>query len=255
MTAIGGFGGYETYLLVQGFPGKSRENGGLGWSSVVLLRGNGRNILVDTGSFSARKPLLSRLSSCGLTRMDVTDVVLTHSHYDHMMNWTLFPKATVRIAKAELDWALKEDPIETSLCAELYVQSLAASHQVHTFDAGDEVLPGLRTLSAPGHTPFHIAILIEDAAGRLILAADAVKNRAEFLAERAVSTMEEAASTRSIQAIKALWREREGTLLVCGHDLPMLNRADYPVYVGERRAGITAWLEPSLDEPTQYDLV
>jgi hypothetical protein len=65
-TALGVFAGYQIDLLVQGFPGKSHEIGGLGWSSVVLLRGHGRTVLVDTGSFSVRKPLQhdSRTAAC-----------------------------------------------------------------------------------------------------------------------------------------------------------------------------------------------
>jgi glyoxylase-like metal-dependent hydrolase (beta-lactamase superfamily II) len=224
----------------------------LGWSSVVLLRGHGRNILVDTGSFSARKPLQSRLKEKNLSRMDITDIVLTHSHYDHMMNWTLFPNARIQIAKKELDWALNVDPIESSLCAELYVRELARSPQLITFAAGDEVLPGIRTLEMPGHTPHHVVLVIDEGPKRLIVAADAVKNRAEFLALEAVSTLDGPASASSIRDVAALWREREGAMLVCGHDLPMVNVGGEPSYMGERRAGITAWLDPSLQKSTEY---
>lgn len=252
MSALGTYAGYQVDLLIQGFPGKS-ANGGLGWSAVVLLRGHGRIILVDTGSFSARKPLQAALKRLGITRHDVTDVLLTHAHYDHMMNWPLFPEARIHLARAELDWAL-EDPIESSLCAELYVRELARSPRLVTFDAGDEVFPHIASHEMPGHTPHHVIFVIDEANRRLILAADAVKNRAEFIAGRAVSTLDEEASAASIRAVAALWREREGAILVCGHDLPMANDGGATRLIGERHAAITAWLDEDLGKASDFTL-
>jgi hypothetical protein len=57
---------YEIDIVIQGFPGKSVCHGGLGWSSVVLLRGHGRVALVDTGGFGMRRLLIERLASRGL---------------------------------------------------------------------------------------------------------------------------------------------------------------------------------------------
>jgi len=41
---------YDLDIVVQGFPGKSVCHGGLGWSSVVLLRADGRIVLIDTAA-------------------------------------------------------------------------------------------------------------------------------------------------------------------------------------------------------------
>ena len=54
---------YDIDVVIQGFPGKSVCHGGLGWSSVVLLRGHGRVALIDTGSFGMRRLLIERLDS------------------------------------------------------------------------------------------------------------------------------------------------------------------------------------------------
>ena len=70
---------YDIDIVIQGFPGKSVCHGGLGWSSVVLLRGHGRVALIDTGSFGMRRLLIERLEKRGLKPKDVTDVLLTHS--------------------------------------------------------------------------------------------------------------------------------------------------------------------------------
>jgi glyoxylase-like metal-dependent hydrolase (beta-lactamase superfamily II) len=99
---------YDLDIVVQGFPGKSVCHGGLGWSSVVLLRAHGRIVLIDTGGFSMRTMLIKRFAELGLKPSDITDLLLTHSHHDHSVNWTLFPEARIVIGANELEWSLKE---------------------------------------------------------------------------------------------------------------------------------------------------
>ena len=91
--------GFDIDIVVQGYPGKAVCHGGLGWSSIVLLRGQGRVALVDVGSFGIRKTLIDRLTERGLKPADVTDVILTHSHHDHSVNWTLFAKSRIVIGR------------------------------------------------------------------------------------------------------------------------------------------------------------
>ena len=59
-------GGYEIDVLIQGFPGRMVCHGGLGWSTVALVRGEGHVALVDVGSFTMRKGILSQLEKRGL---------------------------------------------------------------------------------------------------------------------------------------------------------------------------------------------
>jgi N-acyl homoserine lactone hydrolase len=254
MTDIPKVGGYTIEVLVQGFPGKSLENGGLGWSAIVLLRGHGRIVLVDTGSFSVRQVLVRRLRERGIARSDVTDVLLTHSHYDHVMNWNIFPDARVAISSAELEWSLRQ-PIEGSLVAELHMRELASSAQLHPIRPGDEVLPNIRSLEMPGHTPHHLVFVVEEKGERVIIAADAVKNRAELFSCTADLTLDAEASKRSITALKSLWEERTGTILIAGHDLPMLNTGRGIALLGTRRAAITARFSESFADETRFNLV
>ena len=51
---------YELDVLVQSYPGKSVCHGGLGWSTIALLRGEGRVILIDVGAFGVGKELEKR---------------------------------------------------------------------------------------------------------------------------------------------------------------------------------------------------
>jgi ribonuclease BN (tRNA processing enzyme) len=65
------------------------------------LRDGGRVVIVDTGSFHMRRLIGDQLTQRGLTPADVTDLVLTHAHYDHSINWIN------RMAHA---WAMSHGP-------------------------------------------------------------------------------------------------------------------------------------------------
>jgi glyoxylase-like metal-dependent hydrolase (beta-lactamase superfamily II) len=89
----------------------------------------------------------------------------------------------------------------------------------------------------------------------VLFSGDAAKNRAELLSMAVDMTMDAAESRRSLERIWALWRELPGTLLVPGHDLTMrLDEAGRPEYLGERRAGISAWFSEDLLVTTTMDL-
>src|SRR6185369_9842252 len=101
-------GAFSIDILVQGFPGKTVCHGGLGWSTVALVRGEGRVVLVDAGNFGMRRLIAGRLEAHGLKPSDVTDVILTHAHYDHSINWPMFSASRVLIGKQELEWAVAQ---------------------------------------------------------------------------------------------------------------------------------------------------
>jgi N-acyl homoserine lactone hydrolase len=245
---------YQLDILVQGYPGKSVCHGGLGWSTIVLLRGHGRVALVDCGTFSHRANLINGLKRHGLTPDEVTDVVLTHSHHDHSINWVLFPKATIWIGGDELDWSVKE-PWGSTPVPELYVRELAGSKQLRRIRHNETVLPGMTAYDAPGHTPGHLIFYLTGRERDVLFTGDAAKNRVELLTRAADMTYDPSVTARSIEAMWALWRQRAGTLLVPGHDLPMVLENDKPVFVGTRQAAIEAWYDDTLEKTTRIELV
>ncbi len=245
---------YSVDVLIQGYPGKAVFHGGLGWSTVTLLRGEGRKILVDAGAFGVRRELRTQLASHGVTPDDITDVVLTHAHYDHAVNFILFPRARIWIGDAELRWAASQPPGFDPL-PELYVRELAGSDRVSRIAGGDEFLPGIIAIDAPGHTPGHLLYYIAETPRPLLFTGDAAKNRAELLSHDVDSTLNKSQSQSSLRAIWSWWRKKPETLLIPGHDLVMCLDGDgRPAYIGERRAAIHAWFEESILETTNLSL-
>jgi glyoxylase-like metal-dependent hydrolase (beta-lactamase superfamily II) len=245
---------YRVDVLVQGFPGRSLFHGGMGWSTIALLRGGGRAILVDVGAFGVRGELRKQLRKVGVEPGDITDVVLTHAHYDHSVNFPLFPNATIYIGEHELEWAAAQPPGFDPL-PELYVQELVRSPKVRRIKEGEEFLPGLSAIHAPGHTPGHMVFYLQGTDAPIVFTGDAAKNRAELLTRSAHMTYDESVTKRTIERIWEFWRKVPGTLLIPGHDLTMrLDDAGQPEYLGERTAAIEAWFGETLEMTTRLEL-
>jgi glyoxylase-like metal-dependent hydrolase (beta-lactamase superfamily II) len=240
-------------IIVSGYPGKSVCHGGLGWSTIALIRADARIALVDAGPFGMRDLLLRSLAERGLKPADVTDLLLTHSHWDHSVNWTLFPHARIVIGAEELAWSL-EQPWGRTPVPELYVRELDRWPTVVRARDGDTVMPGMTAHLAPGHTP---GCLVYRLAGRerdVIFTGDAAKNRVELISRSADMTYDPAVTAATIEMIWGLWTRRPGSIVVPGHDLPMVLDGGRPAYLGMRSAAITAWHGDTLDQTTRYEL-
>ena len=246
-------GSYEIDIIVQGYPGRAQYHGGLGWSTVALIRHEGRNALVDAGAFGMRRLLIDRLAKHGIAPSDVTEVLLTHAHHDHCVNWTLFRQARLVIGARELEVALKEPWGETPT-PELYVRGLQEWPTLCTVGDGEEVFPGITAHLSPGHTQGHLIFVLNGVEREVIFSGDAAKNRAELVSRRTDMTIDAAASAASIDMIWGLWRRRPGTILVPGHDVPLVQENGECRYIGERQAAITAWFGDDLKTTTSFQL-
>jgi N-acyl homoserine lactone hydrolase len=244
---------YDIEIIVQGFPGKAVCHGGMGWSSVVLIRGEGRVALVDTGSFGMRRLLRERLSEHGVQPADVTDLILTHSHYDHCVNFTLFPKARIVIGADELAWATAQ-PWGESPVPELYVRELKQWPTLAAAADGDTVFPGMSAHLAPGHTPGCLVYVLHGRERDIVFTGDAAKNRAEMVSRGTDMTFDPAQSAASIESIWRYWQQKPGSVLVPGHDVPMTQVDGCTEYLGQRDARVMAWFGDDLETTTVFRL-
>jgi glyoxylase-like metal-dependent hydrolase (beta-lactamase superfamily II) len=231
--------------LVTGFPGKTATHGGLGWSSVTLLRDGVRTVLVDCGPPQYVNLLRERLAALGLTPEDITDIFATHLHWDHVSNVTMFPHAKVAVGRSEFEWA-RLQPAGTFLVPDLHVAWLAADpDRARVVEPGVEFLPGVRAVHTPGHTPGHLAYVVETEDGPVLFAGDAAKNRYELATGDADSSLDFAASRASIELLRSMLADDPRLVMIPGHDLTLrladgevvaqgAQRADFQVFADTR---------------------
>lgn len=121
----------------------------------LLVRTGDRVVLIDTGlGPKAGGALMASLAAAGATPGEVTDVLITHSHGDHVGGLLdadgrlAFPRATIRMAAAEWS-AMQARPQAGAMVA-------AIAPRVKTFAPGAMVAPGITSVAITGHTPGHV---------------------------------------------------------------------------------------------------
>ena len=155
---------------------------------VWLIRGGGREVVVDTGFSSAtamrrgRDHIRCPAEALRLLQCDpssVKDVVITHLHYDHVGNFDLFPSATFHLQDLEMNYAtgrhMGEDRHRYAYDVEDVVGMVRRVYAGRVrFHAGDaELFPGISVHLIGGHTMGLQAVRVATRRGWLVLASDA----------------------------------------------------------------------------------
>lgn len=162
----------------------------------LLLAGDDRVILIDVGlgdTFAGTKyediyavdheyaTLDASLAECGFARTDITDVVLTHLHFDHCGGSTVegdegmtvaFPNATYHVQKAHWEWATSPNPKEAGSFLERTFAPLEATGHLHLLDGPGRIFPGVSVRLVNGHTDAQQIVTIADEDTTLVYVAD-----------------------------------------------------------------------------------
>jgi len=163
--------------------------------NAVVVRTGGRTILIDSGlgvevpDFPRAGNLVHRLEAAGIDLASVTDVVLTHMHFDHVggllvdgVKERLRPDLRIHVAAAEAKFWESPDFSRTAMGPILSdVARRAAKHflneyhgQLRPFEAEYEVAPGVVVQRTGGHTPGHSVVRLASGGDRLTFGGDAV---------------------------------------------------------------------------------
>jgi glyoxylase-like metal-dependent hydrolase (beta-lactamase superfamily II) len=173
-----------------------------------LIRGGGHNILFDSGFHRARwfkewviKDFLSpdeAVRLAGVKPEEVTDVVVSHAHWDHMGGIDLFPKATIWIQAEEFRYYTgpawqpggDHEGVDPEDVVELV--RLNTEGRLHLIDGDNvEILPGIRAYTGGRHT-FASQYLRVDGSPPFVLASDNVYLYRNLVEHRPSATFSEA---------------------------------------------------------------
>lgn len=113
--------------------------------AIYLIKTKGKNILLDAGcttmpgfemqNFQSPAEVLAQM---GISADEITDIVITHAHHDHIQAVACFPNAVIHIAKAEYEDGSRYIP---------------ENRRVITYEDAFCVADGVEILPAGGHNP------------------------------------------------------------------------------------------------------
>jgi N-acyl homoserine lactone hydrolase len=141
------------------------------------LEGGDKRILVDTGMEEFMVPPRAEeetgltimefeeaLATVNLRPEDVDIVIQTHLHNDHCENTRKCVNAKVYVQKAELEFFKKPHPIDHR-----YYPDLLDDCDVITLEGDAEIVPGIRVLLTPGHTPGGQSVAVKTPSGTAVI--------------------------------------------------------------------------------------
>ena len=155
---------------------------------VWLIRGGGREVVVDTGFSAAMGAKRQRdhlrcptegLRQLGCDAAAVKDVVVTHLHYDHIGNFDLFPAATFHLQDLEMRYATGRHMAQAVFRGAYEVEEVvgmvrrAYAGRVRFHDGDGELAPGISLHLIGGHTMGLQVVRVATRRGWVVLASDA----------------------------------------------------------------------------------
>jgi glyoxylase-like metal-dependent hydrolase (beta-lactamase superfamily II) len=163
----------------------------------ILLVGNNKKIIIDTGSGKnwnekfekiygidySTHDLFPALEKIGVAPDEITDVIITHLHFDHIGGAVVFkngkpipafPNATYHVQKKQYEWGLNpSDRDKASYFKERYV-TLAEEGVLKQYDGNFQFDDNIKLLVVNGHTPSQQLVKISDSLNTLLFCADLI---------------------------------------------------------------------------------
>ena len=169
---------------------------------VVQMPQTNQVVLIDSGfgltpevlgkPMQSAGRLLDSLEAAGLTAKDIDIVLISHLDIDHVAGLydvhgsQVFPNATYYASSDAVQFWSEENidlsfsPVLPWIKKERLLVSAhvlkCAGERLKTFHAGDELLPGIKTMALPGHAPGQVGFVLSSEGETLLYTADAITN-------------------------------------------------------------------------------
>jgi glyoxylase-like metal-dependent hydrolase (beta-lactamase superfamily II) len=210
--------------------GKFRTNF-CGW----VLRSSGQTVLVDTGLGAGpherlgggRGQLLTKLGEMGVNPEDISTVVITHLHGDHI-GWNVtddggqkratFPKARYLVPKGDWDHFTQPEVLAAQAAVQNHAVPLLELGALDLVEGDHAVTPEITTLFTPGHTPGHLSVLVNSGGEKAIVVGDLFHNSVQITEVdwcAGADLDKEVARTTRRATFDRL--EQEGFIIAAGH--------------------------------------
>ncbi|WP_137136890.1 N-acyl homoserine lactonase family protein [Rhizobium sp. FKY42] len=225
-----------------------------------VLEGDGRRILIDTcfspAAAERRGRIMHRsveahLADIGIAPSEMTDVVMTHLHWDHAGNIELFPNARFFVQADELAFCTGRSMLHRGV-SKIYNREDVQAFMVPLFEGrvvlldGDATLfPGITVSKVGGHTPGSMTVNVNTRRGQVVLASDAAHFYANFRTRSPFPILE--SFPQALEAFEIMNRLSGGSLahIIPGHD-PLLASV-FPALAN--RTGIACLHEDPVVDP------
>ncbi|MYN13053.1 MBL fold metallo-hydrolase [Pusillimonas sp. TS35] len=216
-----------------------RDDGGVQTAvNGYLVQTGNRLILIDTGASSCLGATLGHIGeniqAAGYQPSDISDVVLTHLHPDHVCGAinadgaAAYPNATMWAPNADSDYWLSPEvaaaaPQDARVYFDMARKAVAPyvdAGKFKTFDGG-EVVPGLNAVATHGHTPGHTSYLLQSEGATLLIWGDIVHAHAVQFRHPEVSIEFDTNQASAITTRTRVFREAASQgWMVAGAHLP-----------------------------------
>jgi glyoxylase-like metal-dependent hydrolase (beta-lactamase superfamily II) len=160
--------------------------------NLTLYRDGERTVLFDAGSgpnfMASAGKIKDALDAIGVAPDDVTNVVFTHAHPDHIwgviddFDEMVFANAEYAMSQAEWDYWFDPETVNKvpeerqSFAVGAKRMMEAIEEKVSLFTPGSEVLPGIEAFDTSGHTPGHTSFVIHQGSDSLMVVGDVLTN-------------------------------------------------------------------------------
>ena len=205
--------------------------------TTLLINTGAKLVLIDTGTGGQITPtagmIVENLAAAGIAPKDVDLIVISHFHPDHINgikdkdNKLIFPNAEIMVPAPE--WAFWMDDANMNSAPTAMKPTFLNQRRVFSdiagnvtrFEPGKEVVPGVVTLAAPGHTPGHTVFAIHSGNQSLMVLSDTAQHPAVFARHPDWQAAFDVDGNATVSTRKKLFdRAAADRMLVTGYHFP-----------------------------------